>query len=90
MEIEKKLKNQIIACQSFYVKIYPGINVKASQIVKDTYPLGPAKYKELMQKVTTEHIMDYQLDPQCRNVLENLYKEGFRFAVVTSRSGFAN
>src|SRR3989338_5136688 len=40
-----------------------------------------------MQKVTTEQIMDYQVDTQCKNVLDSLYKEGFRFAVVTSRSG---
>ncbi|MDP3728003.1 MAG: hypothetical protein Q8R18_00975 [bacterium] len=45
-----------------WAKIYHGIDVQADQIVKDTYPLGPAKYKELMLKVTTEHIMDYELD----------------------------
>lgn len=70
-----------------WAKIYHNIDVKSNQITKETYPLGSAKYKELMLKVTTEHIMDYQLDSQCKNVLDNLYQEGFRFAVVTSRSG---
>ena len=31
--------------------------------------------------------MEYILDPKCKQVLKDLYNEGFRFAVVTSRSG---
>lgn len=70
-----------------WAKIYHGIDVKPNEITKKTYPLKEGKYKELMQKVTIDHIMDYKLDPQCKDVLDSLYKEGFRFAVVTSRSG---
>jgi len=70
-----------------YAKVYHNIDLNSNQIVKKTYPLGPEKYKELMDKVTTIHIMEYILDPKCKQVLKDLYNEGFRFAVVTSRSG---
>ncbi|MDP3918518.1 MAG: hypothetical protein Q8Q35_01255 [Nanoarchaeota archaeon] len=70
-----------------YAKIYHNIDVTSRQIVKETYPIGKDKYKELMDKVTTEHIMEYVLDSQCKEVLDELYVQGFRFAVVTSRTG---
>ena len=31
------------------------------------------------------YIMEYELAPYVKQVLETLYKEGFRFAIVTSR-----
>jgi len=68
-------------------KLYHNIDIHPNQITKGTYPLGPAKYKELMAKVTIEHINEYELDPQCKEVLNYLFVQGFRFAVVTSRSG---
>ena len=70
-----------------WAKNYHGINVKPNQITKNTYPLGPQKYKELMLKVTTEHIMEYQIESECKDVLNYLFAQGFRFAIVTSRSG---
>lgn len=70
-----------------WAKNYHGIDVKSDQITKSTYPLGPQKYKELMAKVTIDHIMEYEIEPECKDVLNYLFALGFRFAIITSRSG---
>ncbi|MBU1199143.1 MAG: HAD family hydrolase [Nanoarchaeota archaeon] len=62
-----------------------GINPNRDQIVKATFPLGGKKYRELMDHVATEGIMEYELAPDVHHVLRKLYSEGFRFAIVTSR-----
>lgn len=71
-----------------YVKILHSLDVNENQITKDTYPLGPKKYRELMDQVGSKYIMDFALAPKCKEVLDTLYIQGFRFVIVTSRFDF--
>lgn len=69
-----------------YAKVYQNATISPSQSTVETYPLGKEMYKQLMEKVTVDHIMEYQLDPHCKEVLAALYAQGFRFALVSSRT----
>ncbi|MBN2566464.1 hypothetical protein JXB02_00065 [Candidatus Woesearchaeota archaeon] len=66
-------------------RIY-GIDLRPRQMTRSTFPLGPESYVAMMRLVTTEMIMDFSLAPGCAMVLHSLHRQGFRFAVVTSRS----
>ena len=68
-----------------YAKEIHNININLYQCTRENYPLGPEKYLELMDIVGTDYILEYNLDPQCKQVLNSLFKKGFRFAIVTSR-----
>lgn len=43
------------------------------------------KYLELVEVASGDKILEHNLDPQCKQVLNSLYNQGFRFAIVTSR-----
>lgn len=68
-----------------HAKLLHGIDTSKDQILKETYPLGPKKYKELIDEITIKQILDFGLAEGCKEVLESLTAQGFQFAVVTSR-----
>ncbi len=68
-----------------YSKILYNVNINQEQCSKEKYPLGQKKYLELMDIVASDYILEYKIDPQCKQILISLYNQGFRFAIVTSR-----
>ena len=56
-----------------YAKELHDINVTKEQAIKEKYPLGPKKYLELMDTVAVDHILEYRLDPQCKDILDSLF-----------------
>jgi hypothetical protein len=68
-----------------YAKLIHNVDIDKIHSTRETYPLGPTKYLELMDIVGSEYILEYNLDPQCKQVLNDLFNQGFRFAIVTSR-----
>ncbi|MDP3727969.1 MAG: hypothetical protein Q8R18_00805 [bacterium] len=69
-----------------YAKEYHKININPRTCMSETYPLGSVMYKQLMDKVTVQHMDEYILDPHCKEVLNALCKESFRFTIITSRA----
>ncbi len=45
------------------------------------------KYLEMVAVASGDKILEHNLDPQCKKVLNSLYNQGFRFAIITSREG---
>ncbi|MCX6707638.1 MAG: hypothetical protein NT001_05875 [Candidatus Woesearchaeota archaeon] len=43
-------------------------------------------YRNLMDPLNEQHIMEYEIAKDCKAILERLYSESFRFVVVTSRN----
>ncbi|MBN2458950.1 hypothetical protein JXB28_01585 [Candidatus Woesearchaeota archaeon] len=68
-----------------YSKEFFALKVDNRHITRDTYPLGREKYEQLMKYVTTQGIMEFDLERGVGRFLRKLYSEGFRFAIVTSR-----
>ena len=71
----------------FHTKRMYGVEVGSSQITKDTYPLGPEKYGEMMDNILIDGIMEFELGTRVKDILNKMYEEGFRFQIVTSRYG---
>src|SRR3990167_8674782 len=80
----KKLGTFLIKIK--YAKEYHKININPKNSVKETYPLGSVMYKQLMDRITVEHMDEYILDPHCKEVLDALRKESFIFTIVTYRA----
>ena len=59
--------------------------VKPTDLAIDIYPLGNEKYIKLTKYVMSEGIMEFELLPNVKEVLDKLYEKGFRFSVVTAR-----
>ncbi len=72
-----------------YAKILHGIDIKPEHCSKGSYPKGPEKYTELMDVIANEHILEYFIEPECKRVLNSLFNQGFRFAIVTSRDPYS-
>ncbi|MSR85852.1 hypothetical protein EXS74_00485 [Candidatus Woesearchaeota archaeon] len=68
-----------------YARLYHKMDIGPKTCMKATYPLGPVMYKQLMDKVMAEHTDEYILDPQCKEILDQLGKEGFDFLIITYR-----
>ncbi len=68
-----------------YARLMHKIDIGPKTCMKETYPLGSVMYKQLMDKVMAEHTDEYILDPQCKDVLETLTKQGFQLNVVSYR-----
>ena len=69
-----------------YARMYHKIDINPKSCMAETYPLGTVMYKQLMDKVMSEHTQEYTLDPHCKEVLEELVTKGFVFCIVSSRS----
>jgi hypothetical protein len=69
----------------FYAKKFYDINVNNSQITRDTFPLGREKYEQLMAYVASHGIMEFELAPGVKDVIDMLHNENFRFVIITSR-----
>jgi hypothetical protein len=69
-----------------YAKEVFGVELTLGQTADDHSPLGPLRYRQMMNVVGSECIDEYELAPDCREVLVSLTEEGFETVVVTSRS----
>ena len=69
-----------------YARIMHKIDISPRTCMKETYPLGPVMYKQLLDKIMAEHTDEYILDPQCKKVIEELIKEGFSFSIISYRN----
>lgn len=75
-----------------YAKEWFGVDLRLDQTKAKSFDalmksLGKTEnYRSLMDPVNEQHIMEYEIPPGCIHVLEKLYSEGFRFAIVTSRN----
>ena len=77
--------NNFIEVKIKYAKLWHGIDVRPEQVNKEFYPLGPKKYRELSDKLGEQHSFEFPLDPYVKEVLHDLTRHGFCFAIVTSR-----
>ncbi len=68
-----------------YAKLYHGIEISAFESIGRTYPLGREKYGEL-RNLVDKNFNNYRMAPDCKEVLDKLYMESFRFAIVTGRN----
>lgn len=71
-----------------YARKYYGINLPISRVVRDTWPkeFGMDRYERMAVAVDND-ITEHQLAPGCMGVLSRLHAQGFRFAVVSKRTG---
>ena len=75
-----------------YAREWFGVELKDYQTKKAGFnelmkKLGKSlDYRDLMDKLNEEHILEYEIPAGCINVLKKLYSEGFRFAIITSRN----
>lgn len=72
----------------WYAKKFYGASLTAQQILGETWPkeLGKDRYRQMADAADGEYMGLQQLAPGCKDVLSELYTQGFRFAVVTSRA----
>ena len=68
-----------------YAKQAFGIELRIQETAEETFPHGKQAYRRMMDAVGSELIGEYELAPNCREVLARLAKEGARIFVVTSR-----
>lgn len=64
-----------------------GFELAVGQTAEDTFPHSHQRYREMMD-VVGRRIDEYELAPDCREVLEGLLQKGFSLAVVTSRADY--
>ncbi len=75
-----------------YAKEWFGVDLELDQTKEKGFDalmkkLGkPCNYRALMDPVNEQHIMEYEIPPDCIPVLTKLYGEGCRFVVITSRN----
>lgn len=72
----------------WYAKKFYNVNLTEQQILGETWPkeLGKDKYRQMADAADSDFMMMQTLAPGCKEVLQQLYIQGFRFAVVTSRA----
>jgi len=81
-----------LALKRKYAKEWFGIDLELEQTKAPGFDalmkkLGkPHNYRSLMDPINEQHIMEYEIPPDCIPVLEKLHGEGFRFVVTTYRS----
>lgn len=68
-----------------FAKEYFGLELTIDQTAEECFPLGRQKYREMMDTVSSEWIGEYELAPDCREVMCELVGSGYRLRVVTSR-----
>jgi|GEM_PF-3566508 len=75
-----------------YSKDWFGVNLNLNQTKEKGFnelmiKLGkPFNYRSLMDKLNEEHIMEFQTPSDCKKTLQNLFKQNFRFVIITSRN----
>lgn len=75
-----------------YAKELFGLDLRLNQTKEEGFnklvqSLGlKINYRSLMDPVNEKHIMEYEVPPNCVDVIKKLYEEGFRFVIVTSRN----
>ena len=81
-----------ISAKIKYAKKWFGVDLRFSETKKEGFESLMKKigktvtYRDLMDRLNEEHIMEYLAPDNCVNVLSSLFREGYRFAVVTSRN----
>ncbi len=75
--------------QVAYARKYYGANLPISNVLRDTWPgeLGMERYERMALAVDNEYVRSHQLAPGCKEVLMRLHGQGFRFAVISKRTG---
>lgn len=63
-----------------------GLELAVWQTAEDVFPLGPQKYRQMMDVVGSARIMEYELAPGCKEVLGMLTGRGYPAVVITSRA----
>src|SRR3989338_10491535 len=72
-----------------YAKILHHVDITLEQTQSSTYPLGKEAYRKLADVTgAVPCIYEFELAPHVKEVLLTLYREGFRFAVITSRPNY--
>jgi hypothetical protein len=75
-----------------YAKKWFGVDLTLEQTKKQGFnalmqKLGKQHtYRDLMDPLNEEHIMEYEVSGDCIPVLKKLYAMGFRFMIITSRN----
>jgi uncharacterized HAD superfamily protein len=69
----------------WYAKKFYSKRITEQQILKETWPFDEDSYRKMADAVHTEYVDEHIVAPHCAEVLHRLYRQGFRFAVVTSR-----
>ncbi len=64
-----------------------GLELAVGQTAEDVFPLGLQNYRVMMD-VVGRRIDEYELAPNCREVLDKLLEKGFSLAVITSRADY--
>lgn len=75
-----------------YAKEWFGVELKLDQTKKEGFEALMKKssknitYRNLMDPLNEQHIMEYEVPSKCAAVLAELYAQNFRFVVITSRN----
>lgn len=69
-----------------FAKAQWGVNLAVEQTAEEVSPLGPEKYRQMMDEIGSRRMLHYSLAPGCKEVLAMLMQAGHQVHVVTSRS----
>ncbi len=70
-----------------YARKFYGVNLTLKQTLHKNWPkqLGEERFRQMVRVVESEYMMMQNVAPGCKEVLNRLYMQGFRFAVITAR-----